>query len=421
MQGGFFKKSELAVLNRQPSLVPKCSACRLYLNGCLSPKMKVDGLGKRGILILAEASGYNEDLQGKPLVGRTGQFLEQTLQKFGVDMRRDCWLYNSVICRPSGSAKDNRSPTFKEIGYCRPNVIRTILDLKPTVIIPLGSAAVQSLMGWLWLGESGGGEKQDKRGNKQMGVWDGWRIPCQEINCWLCPTWHPSHVMRQDDRGGRSNEVLQMFFEQHLEAAVNLQDRPWIEVPDYARQVRCILDHEEAARAVRSIIQANRPTAYDYETTHLKPDHPDAAIFSCALSNGKDTISFPWHGQAVEAMREFLLSNVPKLNWNEKFELRWSKRILGIWPRNGIYDGMIGTHVLDNRSNITSAKFQAWVRLGFKAWDAHVTPYLIGKGSNSANRIRELDLPSLLKYGGLDALVEYKIDKLQMKELGIEP
>ena len=63
--------------------------------------MPVSGEGRKGVLIVAEAPGYNEDQQGVQLVGNAGQELTRLLFNIGVRMRRDCWLTNSVICRPS--------------------------------------------------------------------------------------------------------------------------------------------------------------------------------------------------------------------------------------------------------------------------------------------------------------------------------
>src|SRR5688572_528647 len=87
---------------RRPPTIPKCGACGL-LKGCKSPKMPVSGKGAKGILIIGEAPGRDEDIQGRPFVGATGEKLETTLRKLGVEMRRDCWLTNALICRPKAN------------------------------------------------------------------------------------------------------------------------------------------------------------------------------------------------------------------------------------------------------------------------------------------------------------------------------
>src|SRR5690606_23623431 len=141
---GFFPASQLQVAKAPPSLAPQCGACGLFKT-CKSPKMPVSGKGRREILVVAEAPGKDEDDRGIQLVGESGQLLERAMRKAGVDMRKDCWLTNSLICRPP----NNRMPTKQEIDYCRPNLLKTIKELDPKVIILLGGSAVRSLIGYL--------------------------------------------------------------------------------------------------------------------------------------------------------------------------------------------------------------------------------------------------------------------------------
>lgn len=420
MPDGFFAKSELLVSRQPIPLVARCEACQLYTNGCHSPKTARYGQGKRGILIIGEGNGKVEDQQGKPFRGPTGRFLRDTLRKFDVEMDRDCWLYNAIACRASGAEIKDRSPTDAEISYCRPNVIRTITELQPTVIILLGGAAIKSVMGWLWKEDSGSGGKGGKKDVGKVGRWDGWQIPSCRLNSWICSTWHPSFVNRQDEGKEGPDPLRQLFFEDHLERAVSLTNRPWNPVPDWSKKITRIYDAEDAARMVRKFTSSNKPTSIDIETNMLKPDSEAAQIVSCSLSDGKTTISFPWYGAVVETVKEFVVSRVPKLLWAGKFESRWIKSKLGVWMRNWGYDGMIGTHVLDNRSAICSLKFQAFTELGVEPYDSHIKPYLEAKTSNGPNRIRELDLPGLLLYGGLDALFEAKIDLIQAERLGVK-
>ncbi len=408
MSGGFFQVSELRTGKPKPSLIPRCGECQLYKH-CQSPKMPVSGKGLRKILIVGETGGYHEDQQNLQFVGPSGKILKDTLRKFGIDMRVDCWITNSVICRSHTPDGKNRNPSDKEIDYCRPNLIKTINELKPEIIIPLGGSAVKSLIGWLWKEEVG-----------LISRWDGWRIPCQKINSWICPTWHPAHMLYSDNKGEeRDNEVRRMLFESHVEAAFKLKGRPWKKIPDYASQVRNILDHEEAAKAIRGFIERGKVVAWDLECNCLKPDSDKAEIHSCSISDGETTIAFPWLGEAVTAMREFLLSDVPKIGHNVKYESRFILRKLGIRVRNWVFCSMIGAHVLDNRGNTKSLKFLAFVMLGMDAYDTHIKPYFQSKGSNEPNRIREANLNKILTYCGCDSILEYKIAKIQAKKLGI--
>lgn len=401
---GFFSAVGLGTNQRRTvPLLPRCGQCKLHLQ-CISPKMPVDGEGKRGVLVIAEAPGKNEDEQNRPLIGDAGQLLRRCLNDIGVDLNRDCWLTNSLICRPP----KNRTPTDNEIDHCRPNIVNAIKLYQPETILLLGSTAVKSVIGWLWK------DKVDA-----LTRWTGQRIPVQKINTWVCPTWHPSYLLRME--GARDYPLMERLFTEHLEAAFALKGRPWKQVPDYASQVQIILDSDRVVNAVKQMLAVGRPVAFDIETDRMKPDASEAVLWTASLSDGKTTIAYPWQGKAIQATLELLQSRIPKLGWNQKFESRWLKAKHGIWIKNWAMDGMLASHMRDNRTRTKSLKFQAFVRLGQDSYDDEIKPFLQSRqqGGNSPNRIREAPLSKLLTYGGLDALLEWKLDVKLVKELGV--
>jgi len=367
--------------------------------------MKVDGKGRRKILICGEAPGSDEDQQGIPFVGKMGQFLQEELDRVGIDMREDCWITNSARCRPP----DNKYPP-RTVDYCRPYLIQAVKELKPEIILLLGNYAVQSLLGWLWRESPG-----------SVSTWAGLQIPNQKINAWICPTYHPSFIKRSENDSDKGEEAARTVFHAHLKAMSELKGRPWQEIPDYNSGIRLIRNESEASIAIRKMI-GKKPVAFDYETDRLKPDSREAEIVCCSLSDGENTISFPWRGfKVIETMEEFLKSNTPKIASNLKFEDRWTRRIFGFPVRNWAFDTMLAAHVLDQRKGVTSIKFQAFAMLGFDAWDSEVKEYLKAKTTNGKNRIRELDWTTLLKYNALDSLLEWQVAKIQAKKLGTIP
>jgi hypothetical protein len=165
-----------------------------------------------------------------------------------------------------------------------------------------------------------------------------------------------------------------------------------------------------------------QPLAFDYETTALKPDGPEAEIVSASLGwaagDGVRAVSFPWVGEAIPAMKRLLHSKVPKIAHNMKFEERWTRKVFGRGVRNWYWDTMQAAHVLDNRRGITGLNFQAFVHFGQAPYDEDVKPFLKSIGPGKPNRIRELKLADLLLYGGLDALLTFMLAQKQMKEMG---
>ena len=396
---GFFDDDEVESGDPRALVVPQCGACGLYA-GCKSPYMPVTGKGHRGVLIVAEAPGRNEDERGVQLIGKAGKELRSQLDLLGVDLDGDCWKTNAVICRP----EDNKLPP-KAIEYCRPNLNKTLDELQPKVVVLLGAPAVESLLGPEW-GSSIG----------KLGRWVGWRIPLQSRNMWICPTYHPSYILREGFK------PLTTWFRNHLEAAFELDGRPWKEVPDYKSKVRIEKDPKTAARLIRLMASKHPevPIAFDYETDRMKPDHPEASIYSCSICWGGDhTLAYPWVGEAIEATSEVLRSPVRKIGANIKFEQRWTIAKLGHRVRNWWWDCMQAAHICDCREGITSVKFQGFVRLGFPYWAGKIDSFLREKSGNKQNRIRQANLNDLLLYNGLDSITEYHIAMSQRKELGL--
>ena len=391
---GFFSDSAFTT-ETKPLRFPECGTCGLY-RGCQSPKMEPTGKGRKGILIVGESPGVEEDAKGIQFIGKSGQYLRKVLRKIGIDLEEDCWKTNAVICHPP-----NNKTTRNHMRYCQPNLLNTIERLKPTVIIPLGKMATESLIGWLWKEDFG-----------SMGRWVGWRIPCRRYNAWICPTYHPSYALRQND------PMLDRTIEDHLRKAFEYEERP-APVSDYRKKILIYLEIDRVVTligAVSSNIDSFGPIAFDYETNMLKPDSKNARIISCAIRWKEGCVAYPWHGKAIEATGRLLKSPIPKIAANMKFEDRWTRKEFGHGVRNWHWDTMLAAHVLDNRSSISSLKFQAFVKLGQENYDHHIRPFLKG-GEDGTNRIEELDLKELLLYNGMDALLEYELAMLQMGEM----
>lgn len=392
----FFKGSKLAQSKAPPPTMPQCGACGLHKK-CITPKIGVNGEGRQGILILSEAPSQREDHEGELFMASTGKKLELGVAKAGMDLRADTWRYNAVICHPGETTVD-----AKIIDYCRPNLRSTIKQLNPRIIIPIGSAAITSLLGWLFRPNPGG-----------PATWSGFHIPCQQLNTWIAPLWHPSFIDQQD------HKALDQYFNDYLVAALQLPGRPWETVPDYKKDVRVILNDDEAAHYLQKMIDHQRPIAFDYECNCLKPDWPEAHCVSAAVTwAGRRTIAFPMRAKAKETLGRLLRSPCPKIAANLKYEDRWTRMLYGHRVRNWYFDTMQGMHVVDNRKGINSVGFQGFALLGAPDYEDHIKPFLKSRDDSKYNRIEtEIEISDLLLYNGLDALLEYKIAGRQMELL----
>ncbi|WP_228468162.1 uracil-DNA glycosylase, partial [Achromobacter denitrificans] len=128
-------------LDEMREQVVACAACGL----CKGRRNAVFGHGGQPTrwLVVGEAPGEQEDRQGQPFVGRSGQLLDAMLSAVSMSRERDVFITNVIKCRPPG----NRNPKPEEIAACSPYLMRQIALLKPERILVLGRFAAQTLLG----------------------------------------------------------------------------------------------------------------------------------------------------------------------------------------------------------------------------------------------------------------------------------
>jgi DNA polymerase len=100
-----------------------------------------DGSPQAPLMLVGEAPGAEEDRQGKPFVGPSGQLLDRMLAAIGLD-RSAVWITNIIFWRPPG----NRPPTTTEVAICQPFLERQIELLAPRLILFLGGSAARALL-----------------------------------------------------------------------------------------------------------------------------------------------------------------------------------------------------------------------------------------------------------------------------------
>jgi len=121
--------------------VAACQACKL----CEGRRNTVFGVGDPHPewLVVGEAPGENEDLQGEPFVGQAGKLLDNMLGAMGMGRHDKVYIANVLKCRPPG----NRNPEPDEIAQCEPFLRRQVELLRPRIILAMGRFAVQTLLG----------------------------------------------------------------------------------------------------------------------------------------------------------------------------------------------------------------------------------------------------------------------------------
>jgi DNA polymerase len=138
-----------------------------------------DGNPEASLMLIGEAPGAEEDRQGKPFVGPSGQLLDRILSEIGID-RTTAWITNVIYWRPPG----NRSPTTGEIAVCMPFLQRQIELLEPRFILFVGGIAAKALL------ETNDGVTKLRGRPFTITSGTGRDVPC-------LVTFHPAYLLRQ--------------------------------------------------------------------------------------------------------------------------------------------------------------------------------------------------------------------------------
>lgn len=405
---GFFSKDQITSANRpQGNQTYSCVSCGLYKN-VISPRMKPYGRGRKGILNIGEAPGQWEDKRGKPWQGPAGKFLKRSYSKLGIDLFEDCWNINVLDCRPTTKDSKNRPPSDYEMQCCRSRTLDVVEQLKPNLIVVFGGSGIQQLLEHRW------------GGKRVRGItrWRGWIIPDRELNAWVCPTHHPSFILRMDSKESDT------IFMNDLENALAMYD---VKLPAYTDESQLVevIDDLEPLEHVNNL---TTQIAIDYETTGIKPYRKGHRIVMAAVSTSDHCYAFMMP-KTKKARQPFidLLQNprIGKIAHNLTFETLWSKVRLQTDVNNWAWDSMLAAHVLDTRDYVTGLKFQTYVNFGVSDYSSHVAPYLKSTDGNSSNDFNhileyiEREGPDeLLTYCGLDTIYTYELAQLQYQQLG---
>lgn len=152
--------------------VKGCTKCGL----CKGRTQTVFGEGDidAKILFIGEGPGENEDLTGRPFVGRAGELLDKMIGGMGLQ-RSQVYIANIVKCRPP----DNRAPMPDETAACTPYLETQIETIHPKVIVTLGAPAAKYIL-----------QNEKVLITRLRGTWHEYR------GIRVMPTFHPAYILR---------------------------------------------------------------------------------------------------------------------------------------------------------------------------------------------------------------------------------
>jgi len=168
---------ELEIIHNRCSVCEKCMLYKTRHHIVFS-----DGIANSKLMLIGEAPGYYEDMQGKPFVGRAGQLLDRIFASVGLSRQENVYICNTIKCRPP----ENRNPLPQEKDACWEYLKAQIDIIQPKIILLCGNVAVQSILGNV------GGITHIR------GKWfDGSEVV---HGAKLMPIFHPSYLLRNDSR-----------------------------------------------------------------------------------------------------------------------------------------------------------------------------------------------------------------------------
>lgn len=180
-----------------------CRACDLWENA--TQTVFGEGPRRARVLLIGEQPGNDEDLEGRPFVGRAGRVLDQALDEAGID-RGEAYVTNIVKhfkWEPRGKRRIHKRPNSVEIRACRPWLDAEIALVKPKIIVCLGATASQAMLGRAF------------RVTRERG-----RLIESDLARAVIATVHPSSILRAPDEQTRQTEFARFVDDLKIAADV---------------------------------------------------------------------------------------------------------------------------------------------------------------------------------------------------------
>jgi len=361
----------------------------------LTVKMKASGEGRRGIMIVGEAPGEEEDKQGKPFVGRSGRYLRSVFEAFGLDVDRDCVITNACRCRP----RNNRTPNKKEIEACREFLFEDIRKYEPKVVFLCGDVACESYLG-----------------NNSVSLLRGNVIPEKER--WIVPIYHPAYVLRKKDWDLYLEHLWIKDIERGLLKIKEGEKPNFVDLNTIDYKV--IKTESLFEKLINKVLNKGSVFVFDFETVGSRPE-VDGNEFLC-VGFTSDVLKRIYVADKRLVNEKTLFNGIGKITeskkilkvcQNLKFEMAWVRYKMRKKFVKPYDDTMLMSYVLDERVKTNGLKWLAFVNFGVKDYGE-----MVNKSS-----MKEVQFDILHKYNAIDVYFTYELwkrFKIMIKDEGLE-
>lgn len=355
-----------------------CIKCGLFA-GCKHPFMKASGTKRPTLLVVGEAPGEEEDVFGKPFVGKSGRLLRDAIDSLGYSDEEIAFT-NVVRCRPK-----NNKITKRDINYCKQFALDDIERLNPKIVFVLGNSALEGI-----LGQSG------------ISAWSGVVVNKERK---YIPLYHPAYILRN----------VGMFDEwvESMVTAIDSTESKQKFVRLYPKTMRDLKEMQQFLMNIPLI-------SFDTETHGADPFQKDACILSVSFAGIRspymNSYAFPinhpesWWSeeQRQEVIRivcDILYNHTHIVCHNAKYDQMWMNVIhdAGFRPSD---DTMMISLLVNSRKGIHGLKRLAGVYAGMFDYAQDLYDYIADHKDADPEKggsYRNVPLEMLLPYGCMDA------------------
>ena len=344
----------------KPKKSDDCTGCGLK-ETCISGRLERYGKGKKDILVVGTCPDKASDGNGVVMANSGGDFLKDVLDSIGISLYKDCVRTYLVQCANAKKNKSGRliyttAPTNKQFKCCKHYFEQDILEVKPKLIICCGGTALHKVLSF----------RDMTYKSFKINQVHGKTFPVHRWNCWAGASFDPSHIIHGNNRE-------RLLFGYDLIDILEHIDEP-LPMPLTKEGNILIESSTEAVVLFEEMSASELPVSFDYETNSLSAFDKDAKLLTVSLSNDITKgyciyLNNPkWN--AVEqafvyhAMKQFLLSDAPKVVQNINMEEIWGDVHVGATMNNFHWDTMVSYHVLNCRKGTTGLDHQVYELTG---------------------------------------------------------
>lgn len=363
-----------------------CLSCGLWQT-CRSPLMAGSGMDyKPDVMVVGEAPGREEDREGAPFMGESGDILRGALEHDGLFDMRKVRFTNAVRCRPP---QNKLSEHPKAVTHCKGALLQEIEDVNPKLVILMGNTPMRAVL------------------NKSGITSERGKAIVHEGRIYFL-TVHPAATFYDAS-------LVPTFVADITRAGKILRGEENVDGAKIPHEI--VLDPDKAIEKIEALHYADS-VAFDFETTGLDLHHPRfklLALSFCPIVGGKigKAFSIPldhkkstWTKDEIRrvknAIRRLLRDEeVEKIGHNLKYDYQCAAMHLGVEPFGKLADTMLEHWCLNEKKGTHSLKRLAWDFTPFGGYDNELK-----KAKEEANGVWEdIDFMKLLSYNAKDSYV----------------